>query len=860
MSNKYLDHIIDKCHNPSPKSDLLPYQYYDKENNLFINKGSNIGFLLELTPIVGVTEAIFKQLSLLFDEFLPENSFLQFMLIAGNNIDDITDGWLGAFKDADDVLKDLAARRVKHLKSMTRDGDGPYRLKNYKIIVSFSKCIKYNKTSINEINNFRNQIEALFRSCGLALKRIDVNGLLKITSDILSPGSDAPEYNEHEALSLQIDRANTIFFNGTKITHGMAVNTDLDQTEISKTRYTSKCYMFEQAPKKFSIELMINLLGDAVRDNLQIPGRLILSYIIANDISDKRQEVLKDKGGAVIKQADSYLVRFDNLIKKEIGEWNEAIELMNSGKKLLSTSFTILLTEKEDSFAKAEQYLTSVYVVNGFKIRSLDAFMLPGFLACLAFGPGCGIFNLFKKHGLARTTVSTEPLAFLPIHSEWKGNSKEGLILAGRRGQVFTIDPFIGESNYNVNVIGQSGSGKSVLLQDMVTNFLAKGIKIFVLDIGRSYETICNKFNGDFVEFKMDSKICLNPFDKTNLNSSEAQGDFLSMILPILAKMVAPKRGTTDIEDSILARVLQETWERKKNNTTITDIAQSLADEGKAGNKLCSNLSTMLFQYSDKGNYGRFFNGKSNVNFDNRLTVIEFEDLRERRDLLSVVMQMLSAQIMTQIFSGNREQRFVILFDEAWFALDLFPGLLSSLARTIRKYNGSLILGTQSVNDFYVNDIAKSILENSGWLFMLEQKPSSIDLLMDSKRISFDENQIGLMKTVEMVDGKYSECLISSSSGYVVGRLILDPYSSTLYSTSASKFAAVKKLMREGYSADEAVEEVANELYSVKKRFVLKPLLSNQKTIKESLTETSKIANSVEISEELEVKKNVHAM
>ena len=61
--------------------------------------------------------------------------------------------------------------------------------------------------------------------------------------------------------------------------------------------------------------------------------------------------------------------------------------------------------------------------------------------------------------------------------------------------------------------------------------------------------------------------------------------------------------------------------------------------------------------------------------FKNRLTVIEFEDLRERKDLLSVVMQMLSAQIMTQVFSGSRQQRFVILFDEAWFALELFPGL-----------------------------------------------------------------------------------------------------------------------------------------------------------------------------------------
>ena len=810
-TKKYIESILEQCHNPSPKRELLPYLYYDKENNLFINVGNNVGFLLELNPIVGVTESILKQLSLLFDEFLPNNSFLQFMMIASSNIDSITDPWLVQYQNADDLLKNIASKRIAHLKGMTLAGEGPYRLKNYNIVVSFSQTIKYSKIAINELNNFRNQLEALLRSSGLQVKRMEVDDLLQVAGDILAPGKVIPEYNEHEALNSQIDQANPILFNSQRISHGLQPR-DKHNNQYPSKQYTSKCYIFEQTPQKFSMAMMINLLGDSLRDNLQIPGRLILSYTIANDISNKKQEVLKDKGGAVVKQADSYLVRFDSLIKKEIAQWSEALELLNGGKKLLSTSFTILLTEREEHFAKAEQYLTSVYVTNGFKVRSLDYFMLPGFLACLPFGPAAGVFNLFKQYGLAHTTVSTAPLAFLPIHGEWKGNAREGLLLAGRRGQVFTINPFVGESNYNVNVIGQSGSGKSVLLQDLVANFLSNGTKVFVLDIGRSYEKLCNLCGGDFVEFKMDSQICLNPFDRVSLNSNEAQGDFLSLILPILAKMVAPKRGTTDIEDSILARVLQETWAEKQNNTTITDIAKQLKAEG---NEVANDLATMLFQYSNQGSYGRFFNGKSNVDFNNRLTVIEFEDLRERRDLLAVIMQMLSAQIMTQVFSGNRQQRFVILFDEAWFALDLFPELLASLARTIRKYNGSLILGTQSVNDFYINDTAKSILENSGWLFMLKQKKESVDLLLESKKLAFDDNQINLIKSLNVVPGKYSECLISSSSGYVVGRLILDPYSKILYSTSPTEFAAVQGLVKAGLSVHLAVEEVAQNVYGM---------------------------------------------
>lgn len=801
MARKYIKQILDYCHNPSPKSELLPYKYYDKEHNLFINKDSNIGFLLELDPLVGIKEETFKQLSLLFDEFLPENSFLQFMMIAGSNIDQVTDTWFRSYDKTDDLLKKISYKRLEYLKGLSQNGEGAYRLKNYSIVVSFSLNSKYTKVAINEINNFRNQLEALLRSCSFNLKRMDIHDFLNTVGDILSPTSKALQYNEYQELSLQLDVANPIFIDSFKITHG---------SQITNKRYLSKAYSFEQTPKKFSLDLMINLLGDSLRDNLQIPGRLILSYCIANDISSKKQEILKDKGNEIIKQSDSYFVRFDNLIKKEIGEWSEALELVNSGKKLLSTSFNVLLTEKEQDFAKAEQYLTSVYVINGFKIKSLDNFMLPGFLACLPFGPSSGAFKLFKKYGLVQITVSTTPLAFLPIHGEWKGNSGEGLLLAGRRGQVFTIDPFVGESNYNVNVIGQSGSGKSVMLQDMVTNFLSSGAKVFVLDIGRSYEKLCKLYNGDFIEFKMDSQICLNPFDRVSINSKEAQGDFISLITPILAKMIAPKRGTTDIEDSIIERCLQATWEEKHNKTTISDVAEKLQLEGSGTAK---DLAKMLSKYSDNGTYARFFNGKSNIDFNNRLTVIEFEDLRERRDLLSVVMQMLSAQIMTQVFSGNRQQKFVILFDEAWFALELFPGLLASLARTIRKYWGSLILGTQSVNDYYINDTAKSILENSGWLFMMKQKKESVDLLTEAKRASFDANQIQLIKSLNVVPGKYSECLISSSSGYVVGRLILDPFSKILYSTSPQEFAAVQNLIRVGYKVETAIEEVAENVY-----------------------------------------------
>ena len=787
---KYLQEILNEMGNPSPKSSILPYDYYDAENNIFINQ-DNIGFMLEVSPIIGGSENVEKQLSLLFDEVLPKDGVLQFLLISSSDISSITNSWHQQYEDADETLQNIANRRISHLQNLTQKGEDAYRIKNYSCIITFSKKVAYSKAAIQEIKEFERALYALLSSLKMMPRKLMVVDLIKVATRIVAPNSVAQDYNKFDKISNQIAPCNPLSIKNDKIEH---------------SGHISKCYGFEQTPAKFSIELMVNLLGDAMRDYLQVPGQLIINYTIYNNISEKDQALMQNKGADLVKQLESFLVKFDTRLKKEAAEWMEVERLTVAGKKLLSTAFTVTLTCKEDEFAQSEQYLTALYIMNGFKLKSLNYFMLPAFLAALPFG-GC-IFSLLHRFNLAKTTTSNEPLGLLPIHAEWKGNSNEGLLLAGRRGQIFTWSPYFGESNYNLCVIGQSGSGKSVLLQDLVTNLIATNTRVFVLDIGRSFEKLAKLLSGDFIEFSVDSNLSLNPFSNVISNDTKEESDFLSLLLPVIAKMAAPKRGTTDIEDSIIAGVLQEVWALHRNKADINNIIDALR---VLKTDVSDNLATMLFQYSSKGSYGRFFEGKANVNFNNKLTVIEFEHLREKKDLMGVIMQMLAVQIMTQIFSGNRQQRFAILFDEAWFCLESFPELMANLARTIRKYNGSLVIGTQSVNDFFVNDISKSILENAGWLTLLKQKKESIEMLTQAKRISLDDNQISLIKSLSVVPKRYAECLISSSSGYVVGRLILDPFSRVLYSTSPQEFHAVNTFIEQGMSVVEAVEKVISD-------------------------------------------------
>ena len=261
-----------------------------------------------------------------------------------------------------------------------------------------------------------------------------------------------------------------------------------------------------------------------------------------------------------------------------------------------------------------------------------------------------------------------------------------------------------------------------------------------------------------------------------------------------------------------------ETWGTFKNESTISNIADWLTNRGKtssdgtSGDQLAKDLAQMLFPYTTNGTYGRFFNGPSTVNLDNALIVIELEELKERKDLQAVVVQMVIINITNKMFLGDRKTPFTIVFDEAW---DMLKGkqsgvFIETLARRLRKYRGSLVVGTQSINDFFQSPGAQAAFDNSDWMCMLSQKAESIEHLKKTDRISMSLQKEAQLKSVKTKQGQYAEAMISGPLGYAIGRFMLDPFSNLLYSTKAEDYAAVNHLTTQGISVGDAVDQLIN--------------------------------------------------
>ena len=127
------------------------------------------------------------------------------------------------------------------------------------------------------------------------------------------------------------------------------------------------------------------------------------------------------------------------------------------------------------SLDEAEQAVRAIYHGQGWRVNAERYMQLPSWLACLPMASAGGLDADLERMGRMKTLLTSSAVNLAPLHGEWRGqpmnpDNPPALFLIGRRGQPACWSPFANEAgNYNVAVTGKSGSGKSVLMQELVT-------------------------------------------------------------------------------------------------------------------------------------------------------------------------------------------------------------------------------------------------------------------------------------------------------------------------------------------------------------------------------------------------------
>ena len=525
------------------------------------------------------------------------------------------------------------------------------------------------------------------------------------------------------------------------------------------------------------------------------------------------------KSARATQQAGTGIARYLPGLPEKARDWRFVTERLKEGERLVRASYTICVYAPLDAIDEAEQAVRAIYHGQGWRLGTERYAHLPGWLSCLPMVPAGGLDADLARMGRMKTLLTSSAVNLAPVHGEWRGqrttpDAPPALLLVGRRGQPACWSPFANEAgNYNVAVTGKSGSGKSVLMQELVAGIAGAGGEAVVIDDGRSFQHTAEALGGAFIAFGKDPAR-LNPFAMIDTETAARDGDYreecFAMLAAVVGRMCRRRGRIDDIEAALIDEAIARAWEESGNDADLGAVQRELE---AAGDRRASDMALALGPWRPGGALGRLFESGETPALDAALTVFELAELKGRGDLQGVVLMLVVFLATQRMYHGPRTRPKAIVIDEAW---DLLSGedsraFLEGAARRARKYRGALVTGTQSVNDYYANPAARAAWDNADWTIFLAQKDESVELLKQEKRIHCDPGMERALKSLATVDGRHAELVLHGPDGWRVARLVLDRASSALYSSRGPAFAAIEKLKEEGLSTEEAVGRIAEE-------------------------------------------------
>lgn len=794
-------------------SSLLPYRLYDDKNDIYINENS-ISFIIEIFPIVGGDIQTSNLLTQLITDGLPEDCYITFFNWASPNVKNFLNRWFVPREKVGDLYKKQAQERTKFFMNGIKKSlfdDKPFTIKNFRTFVTATipfEASKNKETLLKKLLHFRKTMLGTMKNIGLyseKMPKFSPDNLINLLNEILNPTSnnnyDFLNYDKLNPINKQISSSeNTIVLYKNYI-------------NFEKENMVSKSFTIRTYPQMWAQWQCSELIGSLHNDSLRIACPFLTSFSFVIENEEKRNLKAKIKQTRITQQASSSLVKFMPQLNDQKSEWDFVIDKINGGQKLASATYSITIFDEKENIEQSEQTIKSIYKNNGWVIQNDNYIQLGILQSSLPFILGDGLYkDYFHRLEKSKTMVSWTCANLLPVQGEFKGMANPVLQLIGRRGQPLYWDPFGNETgNYNTAVIGKSGSGKSVFMQELVTSLRGTGCRTYVIDDGRSFMNTCLLQNGRFVYFAPDQNICLNPFSLiSNKNDDEEDNtEDVNLIANIIKTMCFNVGKADDFQSGVINNAVLKVVQEKNKEATITDIRDFLL---KDEDKRSKDLSVMLGKFSKGGQYEKYFKGENNIQLDNDFIVFEMAELKDKKDLQSIVLLVLMFVISKQMYYGDRKKKTALVIDEAW---DLLQGggavgdFIEGYARRCRKYGGTLITGTQSVDDYYKNPGTIAALNNSDWVCLLSQKPEAIESLKNGRKVIMDETKEELLKSLKMSSKQYSEIMITNSDGYFIGRLILDPFSLAMYSSKAEDVSKIKDLQEQGKSLAEAIEILA---------------------------------------------------
>lgn len=808
-------------------AEWLPYRTFDPKTQLYYNSAS-VGFVVEYAPFVGAddqTQAILTQ----FLGDVPAHSQLQFIEHMSPRVMGVLDQYFVERFNAGGIFQEMARHRVDHMLQGvwgSLSADAPFHLRDFRTLFAYSVPPSAHVT-IETITALRDSFIAALQSMDIHSRNFAPIDLMAFIDDILSPTKsdqdDPVSYNPFDSLAEQMIRRDNIFDIGKdkiSVTTARYRARGVDAAGVPKIgltlpdKFEFRCFEPRQFPTYWRPGDAARINGDFWNDKLR-PGCGLLTSLTINIPDD---QALSAKAGykalRTTSLSETKQARFTPQVKQQSEEWLRALAALREGQKLVKVFYAVTMIAPRETANSCERTLKAVYKGAGWDLQGATCLQAQTLLASLPMTAGNGLTYDLKRQRRFKTVLTANAANLAPTQGEYRGGSKAHLLLVSRRGQPFFWSPFENISgNHNTAIIGKSGSGKSVLMQDLFCSLAASGARVIIIDDGRSFETSVKLLGGQFVEFTAESGMSFNPFRMIDADEASDNEDYrldcMSMLKAMFSCMARFQDRLNDLERGLIDRAVNQVWDTQGNHGSIDDVMQALGELEGAEPKA---LATAMQPFSSSGSYGQMFSAdKESFKLDGAITAFELSDLSTKPELRSVVLtsiMFMSSQAMRKV---DRSIQKAFMLDEAWQLLQggAMAEFVESYARTCRKYGGSLITATQSYDDYLKSPGSKAALENSDWMLVLQQKPDTINAFKADGKLDLDAHSEAVLRSLRRHGNEYSEVYIHGPDNRALGRLVLDPFSATIFSSSPRTFAEIQHMVASGMTLGQAVTKVA---------------------------------------------------
>lgn len=331
--------------------------------------------------------------------------------------------------------------------------------------------------------------------------------------------------------------------------------------------------------------------------------------------------------------------------------------------------------------------------------------MLDGYLTTRAGGPD----RLQRRRVLDTTTLVT----FFPWH-EAELQQPGGLVVGRHRatGAGVVVDPFDQRryANANIGVFGHSGAGKTYLLSALAMGALGTGAQVYIVDPEHEYGALARELGGAEIRLALGSGHALNVLD---LRPADRRDE--SWIGPAVADAVdlcaCICGGLDESERAVVEGAVRQAYDEIAE-PLLRDVAERVPRK--------SRVAIVLRRWAT-GSLGQMFSAPTNVDLEAPIVAFGMRELRD--EMIAPIHFLLAEALWARI--KRRDRRRMLIVDELGllFEDETIRRFVVSLARRIRKYNGSLVFATQNPGDLLATEQGAVVATNPAVLFFGAQRP-----------------------------------------------------------------------------------------------------------------------------------------